>query len=575
MQLANHREPSRGTCRAQFSFMRARSLPLVKSVAVVLGLFGVGAGCSSAPSGEPIGSGESAVTASDKAAYDFFVGKGLKNYQAAGIVGNLDQESSMNPTVYQYGGGPGRGIAQWSAGGRWDTDRSDNAVWYASVHGEDVWTLNTQLEFIWYELTTFSGYGLAALRNSGSVTDATIVFETYYEGCGTCDQGNRISYAEAALAAYGASSPPASGGGGTTTCKGGATAVSRAEEWSNAELRYCWAPYEGYDTDPSCWPLEGPSHLCNRESNAAWNPYRSDCSGLVSWSWGLPPPGLTTLGFAPFSDSVTSVIPAESLQPGDAVNNSDHVMLFKGWVSVGHEATFIQEPGCSVNPPHAIESTYSVSISGTTINVPEIGMSFTAIRYNGNGCEGTGSSGGSSGASCYSETLGRDVADNTCVQSRYDGCNLSEINSTCNWYQCDNGSWVPRYTDTTACAATYPIGYTGTGSSGGRGCESETLRREVSDNACVQSDMNSEWYQCANGNWVDRWTDPTACNGVYPLHASANDGAGCHSDTLGRTMPDNACVESSSNDDWYQCDNGSWTDRWTDPAACNGVYPLR
>jgi hypothetical protein len=38
-------------------------------------------------------------------------------------------------------------------------------------------------------------------------------------------------------------------------------------------------------------------------------------------------------------------------------------------------------------------------------------------------------------------------------------------------------------------------------------------------------------------------------------------------------MPDNACVQSASNDDWYQCDNGSWTDRWTDPAACNGVYP--
>ena len=89
--------------------------------------------------------------------------------------------------------------------------------------------------------------------------------------------------------------------------------------------------------------------------------------------------------------------------------------------------------------------------------------------------------------------------------------------------------------------------------------------------------MNSDWYQCANGNWVDRWTDPDSCNGTYPLSGGRTDngGAGCHSDTLGRTMPDNACVESSSNHDWYQCDNGSWTDRWTDPTACNGVYPLK
>ncbi len=61
-------------------------------------------------------------TASDQIAFDYFVGKGLTDVQAAGIVGNLDQESGMSPTIAQYGGGPGRGIAQWSVGGRWDTD---------------------------------------------------------------------------------------------------------------------------------------------------------------------------------------------------------------------------------------------------------------------------------------------------------------------------------------------------------------------------------------------------------------------------------------------------------------------
>jgi hypothetical protein len=50
--------------------------------------------------------------------------------------------------------------------------------------------------------------------------------------------------------------------------------------------------------------------------------------------------------------------------------------------------------------------------------------------------------------------------------------------------------------------------------------------------------------------------------------------AGCYSDTLGREMPANACVQSKFDDAWYQCDNGSWVDRWTDPTACDGQYPL-
>jgi hypothetical protein len=39
-------------------------------------------------------------------------------------------------------------------------------------------------------------------------------------------------------------------------------------------------------------------------------------------------------------------------------------------------------------------------------------------------------------------------------------------------------------------------------------------------------------------------------------------------------MPANACVQSKYDDAWYQCDDGAWVDRWTDPAACDGVYPL-
>jgi MYXO-CTERM domain-containing protein len=155
----------------------------------------------------------------DQACYDYFVGKGLKNFQAAGIVGNLDQESGTDPTAVQSGG-PGRGIAQWSVGGRWDTDANDNAVAYATQQNQSVWSLNLQLDFIWYELTTFSSYGLAALEATTNVSDATVAFQNDFEGCGTCDQSTRIAYAQAVLAAYGNNVVD---GGGTLPDSGGAT----------------------------------------------------------------------------------------------------------------------------------------------------------------------------------------------------------------------------------------------------------------------------------------------------------------------------------------------------------------
>jgi hypothetical protein len=81
------------------------------------------------------------------------------------------------------------------------------------MHGASPWSLNLQLEFIWYELETFHGYGLASLRATGNVTNATVVFERDFEGCGQCEEATRIRYAEQVLAAYGGG-----GGGGAGTC---------------------------------------------------------------------------------------------------------------------------------------------------------------------------------------------------------------------------------------------------------------------------------------------------------------------------------------------------------------------
>jgi hypothetical protein len=196
------------------------------------------AACS-APGNDPFDTTREALStpfANDKPAYDYFVGKGLTNFQAAAIVGNLDQESGVNPTINQSGGGPGRGIAQWSAGARWDTTPGDNLVAYAAMQGMPTSSLTVQLGFIWYELEMFPQYGLAGLHAATNVTAATAAFEDDFEGCvyanfPVCNLPQRVTYAKNVLAAYGSDPVPRDGGAtgdGTTATDGKSTADGAA-----------------------------------------------------------------------------------------------------------------------------------------------------------------------------------------------------------------------------------------------------------------------------------------------------------------------------------------------------------
>jgi MYXO-CTERM domain-containing protein len=154
-----------------------------------------------------------------------------------------------------------------------------------------------------------------------------------------------------------------------------ADAVTRAQQWVSVKLHYCQAPNGARDYDAAC------TTYCKRQSNPKWDPYRSDCSGLISWAWNLPAPGRVTTQFAPFQKDITHTINAIDLKAGDAINNTDHIMLFKAWVTPGTKAIFLEEPGCSSAQPYARETTSNVTISGSSIHVAFNGMSFTAIRY--------------------------------------------------------------------------------------------------------------------------------------------------------------------------------------------------
>jgi lysozyme len=300
----------------------------------------------------------------------------------------------------------------------------------------------------------------------------------------------------------GSSSGGSSSGGSSGSSSGGcsgsvpagsiarSTVIANAEEWVNAKLAYCQSANGQPDEDSSC------SAVCNRESNPAWDPYRSDCSGFVSWAWQLPAPGLVTDEFAPFDTSESTTIDCTDMQPGDAANrnpDTGHIVIFEQWVTPGQEALFFEEPGCSSSTPYAHEFDSTVTCSGSTVNIAYEGDTFTAIRYtnivddpcggsssggsSSGGSSGGSSSGGSSSGSCV--LAGQSYPQNTCTET----------------LQCDGGSWVARTSDASSCS-------TGVQPSGACITDSGAVAPE---NTCTST------LQCDDGVWVDRYDDPTTC----------------------------------------------------------------
>jgi len=160
-------------------------------------------------------------------AFNYFIGKGLTAPQAAGIVGNLIQESNVNPHD------PGFGIAQWG-GGRYTALQN-----FAQQEGKPIGDLAVQLDFMWHELNQKPRYfdTLTKLKQTTSVDDsnydnnATVQFmgtesigssDTYaddqalprnipgYESPGIPNYDNRVRDARSALKAYGGSASTAS-----------------------------------------------------------------------------------------------------------------------------------------------------------------------------------------------------------------------------------------------------------------------------------------------------------------------------------------------------------------------------
>ena len=307
------------------------------------------AGCGAGP-GESVRESSEAVTfANDKAAFDYLLGKGLANFQAAGIVGNLDQESGVDPLAVQSGG-PGRGIAQWSVGGRWDTDANDNAMAYASQKGQSVDSLQLQLDFIWYELTTFSGYGLAALKASTDVSSATIAFQNDFEGCGACAQSTRIAYAQNVLSLYG--NDPVDGGGSSADSGSGAPSCTVPGVGAGVcILTADCAAMPGHVSTPGFCPGPANEECCTGPTN----------DGGTATDAGGKPPGDSGSGSSGSSSGSSSGGSSGSSSSGSSGSAAKDASTAPG---NGEWATPSSSKGCSTAPRGASESSASYWLTG-------------------------------------------------------------------------------------------------------------------------------------------------------------------------------------------------------------------
>ncbi len=109
-----------------------------------------------------------------------FKAEGFSEESIAGILGNLQQESGVDPTAVQAGG-PGRGLAQWSMGGRWDNG-SSSLISFASSQGLDPWSARTQVQFMLYEMQNVLSFDVESFKDMTDILAATVYFHDVFEG---------------------------------------------------------------------------------------------------------------------------------------------------------------------------------------------------------------------------------------------------------------------------------------------------------------------------------------------------------------------------------------------------------
>jgi murein DD-endopeptidase MepM/ murein hydrolase activator NlpD len=132
--------------------------------------------------------GSSGLSGNENEAVQFFISKGWTKPQAAGIVGNLIQESNLNPAAHNKRENA-QGIAQWRLGRikRFEKDYGKSIL--SSSFRE-------QLEYVNWELNNTERDAGQALRKTTTPAQAAFVVDKFYERSAGTERTVRIQNAE-------------------------------------------------------------------------------------------------------------------------------------------------------------------------------------------------------------------------------------------------------------------------------------------------------------------------------------------------------------------------------------------
>ena len=193
--------------------------------------------------------------------WNYFIDKGLSPAQVAGIMGNLETESTFNPLAIQGGGNsknpndgnPGWGLIQWSPG-----SKIIGLAEQAGLTGP-IYELSTQLELTWHHMNNdpvvTQPFDLNHFKSLGTPLEAAVYFGEKIEGFGIA--GDRFTGLEKWLVKYGSN-----GGGGTsnseeTSCSEdssgevtGEYSLPHARKWYKNHPEYFTGPHHGDPNDP-------------------------------------------------------------------------------------------------------------------------------------------------------------------------------------------------------------------------------------------------------------------------------------------------------------------------------------
>lgn len=123
------------------------------------------------------------------AVWQFLKSKGYSEQAAAGILGNMDQESGIMPDIDEGGGGPGYGLVQWTSPIAGESGRSyvQRLLGQAGISG-DYRNITTQLKLLdWhmhngqYIPSSAYPYSVAQFKALTDIGTATMAFEANFE----------------------------------------------------------------------------------------------------------------------------------------------------------------------------------------------------------------------------------------------------------------------------------------------------------------------------------------------------------------------------------------------------------